>query len=162
MKPPIGKVLLFLSTDSGDPSDCISWAEEALHNGFDSPSLRILAGLDKPLNSFEVNEYTTRALHELNIKIPSESEAVDEYASELVLLIIDHPERMRDVLKLLSDLAISTEFQDNIFDYYLLNGAYEDLDIKDVQYYWEGANKKNIEQIVLDRCKSWIEEYNKN
>lgn len=71
MKPPIGKVLLYCSSDTGDPADCVSWAQLALENGIDSSNLRILSGLDKPFNSFEVRDYTQRALHELNIEVPS-------------------------------------------------------------------------------------------
>ena len=68
---------------------------------------------------------------------------------------------MRKLLRILCDLTISYDYQKNKYDFYSLNWAYEDLEFKDVQHYWPEANKSNIEKIVLDRCKEWIEDYNK-
>lgn len=51
-------------------NEVITWAETALNRGLDSPSLRILAGLESPPNEFEVDLYFQRSLDEL--KFPKE------------------------------------------------------------------------------------------
>ncbi len=51
--------------------DCINWAVKALVDGFDSPSLLILAGLDYKLTPhMEISNYFLKAVKELNLPIP--------------------------------------------------------------------------------------------
>jgi len=152
MNTPIGKVFRYCSTNMGDPSDCVKWAEAALCEDFDTPSLRILAGLNDPLNFFEVKSYAEAALKELGIQIPSASQAVSAYAKD----IIQNPETIRLNLKKLSDLCIEHEYQDDIYDFYLRHCALGDFDYGEVQYYWEGATKDNIESIVVKKCNEYI------
>ena len=56
-----------------------------LEEGLDSPSLRILAGLNRNENPFQVEEYFNKTLHELNIKLPDKRQA----AIELGIAIAD-------------------------------------------------------------------------
>jgi hypothetical protein len=49
-----------------------------LEEGLDSPSLRILAGLNKNENPFQVEDYFSRALQELDIKLPDRRQAAIE------------------------------------------------------------------------------------
>lgn len=61
-------------------SDIVDWAYAALVAGWDSGSLRILAGLDKPPNDFEVDSYLWRAVEEAGVKLPGEEELAELYA----------------------------------------------------------------------------------
>ena len=47
--------------------DWVDWAGEAIVAGFDSQSLRILAGLQPPFDDQEINRLSNRAFIELNI-----------------------------------------------------------------------------------------------
>lgn len=152
MKAPIGKVYRYCITSKGNPADCVKWAEAALCEDFDSPSLRMLAGLGEPLNFFEVKEYTEAALKELGIEIPSGAEAVSAYAKDIALDIINHPESIRLNLKKLFELCIAHDLQDDIYDFYLLYCAWGDCDYGESQHYWEGATKDNIESLVIKKC----------
>nr|WP_319490990.1 hypothetical protein [uncultured Desulfobacter sp.] len=156
MKAQIGKVFWYCSTSNGDPSDCVKWAEAALYENFDSPSLRILAGLSAPLNFFEVKYYTEAALSELGIEIPCGSRAVSAYAKDIACDIINKPETIRLNLKELFELCIAHNYQDDIFDFYLLHCAWEDFDHGEFQYYWDGATKENIKIVVIEKCKEYI------
>ena len=64
--------LLELRAQKGmDIKDYINWAVSALSDGFDSPSLAILAGLDYGvISQIEASEYFLRAVKELNLPIP--------------------------------------------------------------------------------------------
>lgn len=152
MKTPIGKVFRYCGTSKGAPSDCVKWAQTALCEDFDTPSLRVLAGLSDPLNFFEVKEYTEAALKELGIEIPSGDKAVSAYAKDLARDIFNHPERIRLHLKKLYELCIAHDYQDDLYDFYLLQCAWDDFDYGEVQYYWEGATKDNIKNIVIEKC----------
>ena len=50
--------------------DYTDWAGEMLVLGYDCPSLRILAGLDKFVSTFEAEDYFLRSVRELDLKLP--------------------------------------------------------------------------------------------
>ncbi|WP_395750229.1 hypothetical protein [Prosthecobacter sp.] len=159
MKVLPGKVIMFCGTPRGDPADCVEWAMEALTEGYDTPSLRILAGLASPLVIFEVRDYAKRALRELGISIPNGPAAISAYARDLVSDILVQPPLMQSRLRELCDLCIAEDYQNDIYDFYLLRWAYDDLKNETVQWYWDGADRSNIDQIILQKCSSWLEEY---
>ncbi|MEM7794349.1 MAG: hypothetical protein AAGE59_38020 [Cyanobacteria bacterium P01_F01_bin.86] len=159
MNPLPGKVILFCLSDRGYPEHCVDWAMDALCAGEDSPSLRILAGLTPPLYSLEVREYATRALKELGIKIPTGKDAISTCARVLMEEILANPDDMQDRLSILSELCIDTNYRKDIYDFYLLHWAFDDLQASEVQFYWDGANRDNIQEIVITRCREWLFEY---
>jgi hypothetical protein len=157
--PPLGKVFWFCGANGGVAQDCVDWALEALCEGVDSPSLRILAGLEPLLNSFEVLDYTRRTLKELGISELVGEEAVLAYSRDLAEEIIERRESLRANLSALFRLCHTNDYLSEIYDFYLLECTYTDFDYQDVQYYWEGATKENIEGIVIKTCQTFIESY---
>ncbi|MES2826067.1 MAG: hypothetical protein V4732_20875 [Pseudomonadota bacterium] len=69
------KMLGLISLCSGGSDHKIKWAMYLLENNVESENLEILATLLKPINEFEVDEYFHRILRELDILMPSKSEA---------------------------------------------------------------------------------------
>jgi hypothetical protein len=159
MFPPPGKVIMFCGSDLGDAEDCVQWAGDAVCEGHDTPSLWILAGLLPPLNPFEVRDYATRALQELDIAIPSGSDAVSAFARDLIAEIITAPARMQAHLARLCSLCMAQDYQRDIYDFYLLRWAYDDLQREPSQFYWPGADRSNIRDIVLEKCRTWLLDY---
>jgi hypothetical protein len=150
---------MFCGSELGDAEDCVLWAADALCEGHDSPSLRILAGLLPPLNPFEVRDYATRALQELEVAIPVGSDAISAFARDLIADIVADGSRMQGHLARLCDLCIAQDYQRDIYDFYLLRWAYDDLQREPFQWYWDGADRSNIRDIVLERCRSWLHDY---
>jgi hypothetical protein len=62
-------------------TDASSWAQDALLEGFDSVSLRVLAGLGPDAQSFEVRPLLRDALRELGITPPVGEPLLRAYAS---------------------------------------------------------------------------------
>lgn len=62
------------------PEKFVDWAVSSLEAGLDTKSIRILASLQKPLFSIEVEDYFYRSLKELGWKLPEPKECVIEYA----------------------------------------------------------------------------------
>ncbi|MGK7905612.1 MAG: hypothetical protein AB4040_00070 [Synechococcus sp.] len=62
-------LLLHRSMGSAIPQHYILWAVECLGEGLDTPSLRILAGLNVQLESTEVEPYFQKTCQELNIEL---------------------------------------------------------------------------------------------
>nr|MDJ0597858.1 hypothetical protein [Crocosphaera sp.] len=61
--------------------DIIDWGIELLTLGYDSPNLRILAGLTNLNDSWEVSFYVTKTLEDLNIPELTGKDAVIAYTS---------------------------------------------------------------------------------
>ncbi len=70
----------------------IDWAERLLVEGTDTPSLRIMAGLLPPFNSFEVAQLLDRVLDDLGVTAVGPDEGPAAYASDLVSELVDSRE----------------------------------------------------------------------
>src|SRR5215204_1733087 len=60
--------------------DYVEWAGEMLGKGYDSHSLRILAGLDKFVSTDDAEDYFVRSIRELDPTIPETQDAIRDYA----------------------------------------------------------------------------------
>jgi hypothetical protein len=79
-KPSIIRLFARRALESRTPDDLVEWAVSELVDGLDTPHLRILAGLTKPLYWSEVEEIFARALEELGLSEPSSVESLWRYA----------------------------------------------------------------------------------
>lgn len=145
--------------NSADCPACVDWGVDRLCDGLDSPSLRILAGLLPPYSTLEVADYTARTLRELGIELPTGSAAIKAISHSYVSDIVEHPDLMQLRLKDLCDLCIAEDYEKSIYDFYLLHWAFDDLQQEPVQWYWHGADRSNIHEIVLERCRSWLHDH---
>jgi hypothetical protein len=60
-------------------SGLVDWGVDALVAGWESQSLNVMAGLSKPPNEFEVDEYVERMMKELGVQMPEEHEFAKLY-----------------------------------------------------------------------------------
>ncbi|MDQ3253056.1 MAG: hypothetical protein M3R15_03975 [Acidobacteriota bacterium] len=58
----------------------VDWAVSCLESGVDSKNIRILASLQKPLYSSEVEDYFGRSLGDLGWELPEPKECMIEYS----------------------------------------------------------------------------------
>ncbi len=72
-------------------SDFVEWAVQALCDGFDSPALRLLAGLDLggQVSAFEAAEHFRTALAELRVDLPDQDSLIRTYVREIARDIAD-------------------------------------------------------------------------
>ena len=131
-----------------------------LEKGDDSPSLRILAGLDSEIISpFEIEEYLLESLNELDIPILEEDAAIQSFTYELITEMINHEIEQEDALYLLREISIKTNRPSHLSDFYRLYYAIDGLKYGAESTHWYGATKKNIEKIILETAQEWLEEY---
>lgn len=156
------QVVAYSEVPNFNMDTCIDWAIEMLSLGHETPSLLILAGLSKPTNYFETVDYLKAALDELNLKIKTGNEGVLSYSTYFI-------EQIAKGLNVKSNLASmysysqSRDYEKNIFDFYLLYWAWDDLDYgNEVQSYWPDAVKENIETIVISTADKWVRENQKH
>lgn len=151
------KIVAFPEIQQVDTNESIDWAIEMMELGYESPTLHMLAGFTKPTNYFEVIDYVTDTVKELGLEMKKGDDAILSYASYYVHQIASG-QRVRENLTELYKFCQMRDYEDLVYDFYLLYWAWDDLDYEDTEYnnYWNGATRKNIEQVVIDEAKKWV------
>ncbi|RYE32519.1 MAG: hypothetical protein EOP48_31025 [Sphingobacteriales bacterium] len=150
------QVVAYTEVPIFDTNVCVDWAFDMVSLGFDTPSVLMLAGLDKPTNYFQTIEYLKVALRELNIEPKFGDEAVISYSSYFIAQIVKG-QNIKENLKEVYKFCQAKDYEGLIYDFYLLYWAWDDLDYgQDTQPYLDGATKDNIEAIVINTAEWWL------
>lgn len=145
-----------LENINGD--ECIQWAIEMLQFGYETPSLLIVAGLPKSPSQWELHSYLKAALSELGLQEKVGEAAILSYSAYYITKIAVAQDVQRN-LEMLYRFCLQCGYDKLIFDFYLLYWAWQDLDYENDQHYWKGANRNNIEQIVVEKANKWVVEH---
>ena len=108
----------------------------ALEEGLDTPSLRILAGMSKNDNPFEIEKYFKHTLEELRVQLPDDREAAVGYAVLITDQILSGDEDViigaRNIFNIaLHNFPFEKETKKYIYDSIGLAKIYGLLDIYD-------------------------------
>ncbi|MFZ1007839.1 MAG: hypothetical protein WAN65_13435, partial [Candidatus Sulfotelmatobacter sp.] len=78
----------------------VDWAVAAMQADFDSPSLRILAGLDltRPVDTDEAVDYFQRSLGELGLVIPPQAILLRDYLAVVARRMVNNDIGVREAL----------------------------------------------------------------
>jgi hypothetical protein len=134
----------------------VDWAVQMMMAGFETESLIELAGISKPYNQFELKPLTGKVFEELELDITDKEKAVNCYISFLLSEVLDDKRDLLKTLRDLKDLSIELNYDKSIYDFYSLYFAKEDLNYDTVQWYWEGADEDNIDEICFNYFKKWL------
>ncbi len=135
------------------------WATEMMIAGFETDSLVKLAIMEKPYNQFELHQLVEKIFIELNLDYKNSTKIMNDYVTYLAKQVVGGKRDLTKTLRDLKDLHNELDNQINIYDFYCLYFAKEDLNYDVVQWYWEGATRENIDKICLERLEKWIEEH---
>ena len=94
----------------------------------------------------------------LKLDTVDRTKIITNYATYLVKQVINNERALFPTLETLKNLCIELDYEKNIYDFYLLYFAKEDLRYSDVQWYWAGADKENIDQICIEFFNKWIKQ----
>jgi hypothetical protein len=123
--------------------------------GFDTPKLRKLAGSEKPYNHFEIAALRDVALDELGQQPVSRDVAVRRYARERLQAALDDTAVLPTEFEVVAHLFMQTDLRD-LYDFYLLHFAHEDLKTLEVQWYWPDADRTNILEIMKLQAQAFV------
>jgi len=137
----------------------IDWAIDMIEAGYESENLYMLAGEIKPYNQFELQELTTKVLKDLKLDYSDKDAVIRKYIYYLISGSIDHPETYYRTLRELRDIYTEGDMASEYKDFYLLYYAKDDLSVEEVQWYWDGADRENIDQIIKERFGNWLKEF---
>ncbi len=139
--------------------ECVDWAIGMLEQGHSSRNLLMLAGLTPPLNHFEVSELRDRALAETNPSELSVGDPLRAFVAELLAGALRGERPVLEVVARIKDLSIELGYPRELGDFYLLYLAWEDLQHSDRQWYWDGATRENIEQLIREHAEKFVAAY---
>ena len=88
----------------------IDWAFKMLLSDIETESLLIMAGLQEPLNYFQMRSLTDKVFNELGLDYWDEEKIITSYASYLISECLDSRIDAPTVLYRLNDIYISTEY----------------------------------------------------
>ncbi len=142
----------------GVDSRWVDWAVDSLAAGHDTPSLRVLAGESAPFNQFEMWSLVDAVLDELQVPLPkTEDDAAIICATPLVKQLASRDVDIASALSTLAQFCIERDYLRGLYCFYSLHFAFDDLQVSEHQHYWDGATRENINDIVTQEAKTWIE-----
>lgn len=138
------------------------WALEMMEAGFETEHLIQLAGLSAEVNHFQLEEIIKNALKELSLDAMPEEEIVYGYVYYLIDQALRSMMSIKLVLGVLRDLCRDRDYDKELFNFYLLAFARQDLEEAGEQFYWDGANADNIDTIINAEFLEWKSKYELN
>lgn len=125
--------------------------------GCESDNLYILAGLNKPYNQFELQELTDKVLADLKLETSDKLLTIRNYVYFILSTTINEPSKYLATFQEVKDICIGLDMEKEYMDFYLLYFAKDDLNELENQWYWDGADRNNIDKIVKEKFKEYID-----
>jgi hypothetical protein len=135
----------------------VEWALEMMEAGYESDNLYILAGITKPYNQFELQVLTDKVIADLNLETSDKSLAIRNYIYYILSTTINEPSKYLSTLREVKDICIDLDMEKEYMDFYLLYFAKDDLNDSENQWYWDGADRNNIDKIIKDKFQEYID-----
>jgi len=134
----------------------IDWAYNMLLAGIETESLLILAGMEEPLDYFEMRSLTEKVFDELGLAHSNKNEILKLYASYLIKQNLDGKIKSSLVLSNFKDIYIELDYYPPLSDFYDFYFAWKDLQYDTVQWYIDGVDRANIDQVIDEYFREWI------
>jgi hypothetical protein len=152
------KVLMDKSLNHDLGQSLIDWGIEMIEAGFESENLFMLAGKTKPYNQFELQELLDKVLKDFNLDHGNKDIVVRNYIRSIIVNSVNKPDTYFETLQKIKDICIDLglgTYGQEYNDFYLLYFAKENLIESPVQWYWDGANRENIDEIIEKKFKEF-------
>lgn len=153
------EILMRRMLQRGCGRECVEWAIGMVEQGYESRPLFILAGLDSPLNHFEIAQLRDRVLEELRPPELLIDDPVNAYVAETLFDALYDRDALRGVFASVAQLATELGLPSDLQPVYLLHFAAEDLVDSDMQWYWDGATRQNIDALMREEARRFIARY---
>lgn len=156
--PSTAEILTYKMLNHSVDWDWVNWAVDMLMAGFDTESLVELAGISWFGNQFELAALTDKVFAELHLDYSDTNKVLKRHASYIIMQVIEGKRSLLNTLYLLKDLCCRLDYDTNLYDFYLLYFAKDDLLTQKDQSYWYGADRSNIDSIVMEYFTEWIKD----
>ncbi|MCR8561217.1 hypothetical protein KXD93_26425 [Mucilaginibacter sp. BJC16-A38] len=153
--PSTAEILAFKMLGRNVNRQWIDWAYSMLEAGFETENLIILAGEVEPYNQFELQSLADKVLKELDLKWDDREQVIRNYACYLVGQALDGKLQTLNVLSTLTEVCIDDGYESDLYDFFSLYYAYDDLLYSENQWYWAGATRENIDAMIRQYFVDW-------
>lgn len=162
MKPidSTAEILAFKMLGRNVNKKWIDWAYAMICAGFDTENLVILAGEMEPYNQYELQRLAEKVFKELNLKWDDRELVYKNYIYYLVNAALSGKMNTLVVLDMLKEIYMELNYKSSLSYFYMLYYAYDDLKYSNLQYYWDGATRENIDEIINAYFREWVAKYN--
>jgi hypothetical protein len=149
------KILKEKAFNSDIDESWVDWAIEMIRAGYENENLYELAGITRPYNQFELQDLTNKVLNDLKLDFSNKEITIRNYVYFLTSNSINKPKTYLKTLRELKNICTDLELDKEYMDFYLLYFAKEDLTESENQWYWNGADRTNIDSIIREKFESW-------
>ena len=153
------KILAWTFLERLIDDEWVIWAVNMMEAGFDTEHLVELAGASPPYNQFELRKTVIKIFDELGINTSDTESTLENYITFQLRQVLDNKADIIRTLRDLNDLYLKLDYDIRFSDFSLLYYAKVDLEGSEVQWYWEGANRENIDSICFKHFYSCISEH---
>lgn len=136
----------------------VDWAVDLIGEGKETENILMLASFSEPIEKWEISPYVTAVLDDLGLKELECDDAIIAQTHFILLKILDDIE-LRKSLRQLFQVCINSDMDNRIMNFYLLYHAWNGLEEIGANYYYEGATLENIESVLKNEARKWIDEY---
>jgi hypothetical protein len=134
------------------------WAISMLERDFDSPSLRILSGLDGS-SLFEADDYFRRVLRELQISEPDFETSIRAFACELATRLIVGTLDPENGVRELYRLCVAADYAKEFMVWFYLDDALDDIRAGQYPWTYESLTASNFEETVRSEAKNFLDAF---
>ncbi|MCF8298412.1 MAG: hypothetical protein K9J13_12770 [Saprospiraceae bacterium] len=136
----------------------VDWAINLIEQGKETENILMLASFSKPIDRFEIKPYVSAVLNDFKLEELEGNEAIIAITHYHLTEILSN-NSIRKNLQSLFQLYIDNDHKPELMNFYLLYYAWNELEEYGVNYYYEGANLDNIEEVLKNEAKNWMEKY---
>lgn len=129
-----------------EDKEFVDWAIQELVHGTETSSIKILGGLEPPLNSFEVKEYTDKSKSELKLGF-EKAELIDEYTKVLAAQKLNNEITSREITEEMYKILQDTHYDKKYFAWYDIDEYFDDFYV---------ISDKNIDDVIISECKRML------
>lgn len=138
---------------------CVDWAIELLEKGVITNTIEMLAAFSKPTNAWEIQSSVHRVLQEFNLEEFEGEKAVQGKSYYYIWSLLNNDGDIISHLGKLCQLCIDSDYEDNIYPFYLLNYSWGDLHDLGMSCHYENVTLENFNNTVLKEARIWMDNF---
>lgn len=139
-----------------DYSKAVDWAIDLIRQGKETNNVLMLASFSKPIDRFEIGPYVSNVLKDFGLEeLDHKSAVIATTHFHLNEILNDREIRMN--LRSLYQLCVDNDHDSGLINFYLIYHSWDELEEIGVNYYFEGADLDNIEEVLKNEAKKWID-----
>lgn len=141
-----------------DYSKAVDWAIDLIRQGKETDNVLMLASFSEPIDRFEIRPYVTNVLNDFGLEeLDYKNAVIAETHYHLNEILNDR--QIRKNLQSLYQLCVDNDYESGLMNFYLIYHGWDELEEIGVNYYFEGADLDNIEEVLKKEARKWIDKY---